>query len=131
MNPRTDFPNELHANDLEREDIPASVNSQCQGGTACQLMTGIDSALLRIMAVWQMLPRPIRDEVESMCLHPLSRMSAQSPKCPPENADPLVPKPSTEHGESESAATQDPYRAAHLEQLRRRQCPGCGESEMF
>jgi hypothetical protein len=29
------------------------------------------------------------------------------------------------------ADTQNKYRAAYLEQLRRRMCPGCGESEFF
>ena len=48
-------------------------------------MTGNDPALVRIMAVWHMLPQPTRDEVESICLHPLSRVSSALPKCPPDD----------------------------------------------
>ena len=36
-----------------------------------------------------------------------------------------------EQVELADAETQAKYRAAYLEQLRRRSCPGCGDSEFF
>ena len=48
-------------------------------------MTEIDTTLIRIMAVWEMLPQPTRDEVESICLDPLSRVSSGPPKCRPDD----------------------------------------------
>ena len=82
MNPRTDSSKHECGNELEQGADAASVTCQCRGVTDCQLMTGIDPALVRIMAVWQMLPQPTRAEVESICLHPLARVSSGLPKCP-------------------------------------------------
>jgi hypothetical protein len=36
-----------------------------------------------------------------------------------------------EQGELTDTETQEKYRAAYLEQLRRLSCPGCGDSEFF
>ena len=60
----------------------------------------------------------------------------------PEKNEPLPTDPLTEcectadHSDSQNAELEDEmlqqeYRQRHLEQLRRLQCPGCGETDIF
>ena len=55
----------------------------------------------------------------------------------PRPADPLTESDCTaDHLDSQKAELDDEmlqqeYRKRHLEQLRRLQCPGCGETELF
>lgn len=60
----------------------------------------------------------------------------------PEKNEPLPADPPTEFdcdadhldrqkAELEDEMLQQEYRQRHLEQLRRLQCPGCGETELF
>jgi hypothetical protein len=69
-------------------------------------MTEIDPALVRIMAVWETLPQATRDEVESICLHPLCRVSSGLPKCPPDDVVYEDQARATSAGERSAEGTQ-------------------------
>ncbi len=56
---RNPFPENILRNGL----VGKSVNSQCLDGSACQLMSEADSALLHIVGLWGQLPNHLRNTI--------------------------------------------------------------------
>lgn len=55
-------------NGLSGSSLAMTVNCQCSTSTNCQLLQTLDPTLIKLIDVWDSLPKNIKKAVEALCL---------------------------------------------------------------